>query len=84
MLSTSAHRQLRKYLKKMQTLIEYLTFQIRLFIPPHVVKSILVWNAKMVKATVTAHVSPTAISIASVLKSAQKHPSINPVKKVNE
>ena len=47
------------------------------FLPPHPVKSILVWNAKMVRARVTAAVVPTAISTASTSYVVATIPSIN-------
>ena len=47
-------------------------------IPPHVVKSILVWKAKMVKARVTPTVMATAIQMASASKKAHIDPSMNP------
>ena len=36
------------------------------YLPPHMVKSIFVWNANTVRAKVTPQVIPTAISTASV------------------
>ena len=46
------------------------------FPPPHPVKSILVWKAKMVRARVTAAVVPTAISTASTSYVVATIPSI--------
>ena len=47
-------------------------------IPPHAVKSILVWKAKMVKARVTPIVMATAIQMAWASKIAHTDPSMNP------
>ena len=46
--------------------------------PPHAVKSILVWNAKSVRANVTPHVIPTAIRIADAEKWAHNVPNMKP------
>ena len=46
--------------------------------PPHAVKSILVWNAKRVRPKVTPQVIPTAMRMASALKRAQRVPNMNP------
>ena len=47
-------------------------------IPPHAVKSIFVWKAKMVKARVTPIVMATAIQMAWASKIAHTDPSMNP------
>ena len=48
------------------------------FIPPQAVKSIFVWNAKIVSPKVTPAVIPMAYRIASASKRAQKQPSMKP------
>ena len=48
------------------------------FLPPQLVKSILVWNANKVSPRVTPTVMPTAIKMASASKWAHRVPSIKP------